>query len=201
MKNMSLLLASAMLGCLVLAIVMMIGGYMNRRVELQSELSAAMEQTVEQMAGETPDITESWAAVAESVEIMAAGAETDSTLELSVYGVDAGKGMLAMKAEEQFFHPDGREASTAWERTVIYNRRTEEGSACYEVRFYRTKADMLGEQNCYKAYTVQEGQALLAPAAPVREDAQFAGWLDFHDYMADFSQPVEQSCSYYAEWE
>ena len=153
------------------------------------------------MAGEIPDITENWAAVAECVEIMAAGAETDSVMEISVYGVDVRKGILAMRAEEQFFHPDGREASTAWERTVIYNRRTEEEPVCYEVRFYRSKTDMLGEQNCYKAYTIQEGQGILAPMAPDQEGAQFAGWLDFNDYIADFSQPVEQSCSYYADWE
>ena len=201
MKNASLVIVSALIGFLALTIVMTVGGYMNRRVELQSSLSAAMEQTVEQMTAEWSGGDSAWAVVAECMEILSVNADTSSAMEIRLYGADAGKGILAMKVQEQFAHPNGMEASTAWERTVIYDRREEEKSACYEIRFYRSKADMLGEQKCYKEYTVQEGQSISAPAEPSADDARFAGWRDLHDYMADFSQPVEQSRSYYADWE
>ena len=201
MKNVSLLIVTVMIGVITMAIVMTAGGYMNRRVELQSSLSAAMEQTVGQTAGEVPDIVEEWGMIAESIEVMAVNADTDGAWEVFVYGVDAGKGMLAMKVQERFFHPNGMETSTAWERTVINDRQKKEETECYEVRFYRSKADMLGDQNCYKAYTVQEGQVLFAPVEPVIPGARFAGWLDCQDYVADFSQPVEESRSYYADWE
>lgn len=202
MKNVIMMLVSEIIGVLILAIVMTVCGKMNRSVEVQSNLSSAMEMTVERMAkkegtfqytGET--------AVAECVECMAAAMDTDSDALLHVYQADAGKGILAMKLTEMFDHPNGMTGETEWERVAIYNKTEEPERRCYEVRFYKSKKDMLEEENCYKLYTIQEGAYVTAPMAPAEQGAVFIGWKDGNDYMADFSQSIEQNRSYYAGWE
>ena len=67
--------------------------------------------------------------------------------------------------------------------------------------FYRNKTDMLGEGICYKSIVVREGDRIHPPAEPAGAGAYFAGWRDINDYMADFSCPVEQKLTYYADWE
>lgn len=202
MKNVIMMLVSGMLGVLVLAIVMTVCGKMNRSVEVQSSLSSAVEMTVERMVpkGDTSQYTGE-TAVAECMECMAAAMDTDSDAVLHIYQADAGKGILAMKFTEAFDHPNGMTGETDWERVAIYNRVQEPEKNCYEVRFYKSKGDMLGEVNCYKSYTIQEGAYVAAPMAPVSQGAVFTGWKDGNDYMADFSQPIEQNRCYYAEWE
>ena len=59
---------------------------------------------------------------------------------------------------------------------------------------------MLCEEQCYKVYQVYEGERLAEPVQPITEDREFLGWRDANDYMADFTQPVEQDVVYYAEW-
>lgn len=202
MKNMVMMFVSGMLGILFLAIVMTICGRMNRSIEVQSNLSSAVEMSVEQMVSvdesEGFDANE---AVVECIESVAAAMDTDSEMTVKVYEADAEKGVLAIKAIEQFLHPNGKTGTTEWQRIAIYNRRKETGAECCEVRFYKSREEMLGGGKCYKTYVVGEGEYLLSPAEPMAQGASFAGWKDVNDYFADFSQPVEEDRCYYAEWE
>lgn len=202
MKNVVMMLVSGMLGILSLALAMTICGRMNRSVEVQSNLSSAVEMSVEQMASadEARNYDEN-EAVVECIESMAAAMDTDSDVTVKVYQADAGKGVLAIKVVEEFLHPNGEAGTTEWQRIAIYNRRKEAETACYQIRFYRNREEMLGEGTCYKTYTVQEGEQILSPAGPTVQGAAFAGWRDVNDYIADFSQPVEEDRCYYAEWE
>ncbi len=49
MKNAAMIIVSAIMGFLILGIVLMIGGSMNRRCEVETILPSAMEKTVEGM--------------------------------------------------------------------------------------------------------------------------------------------------------
>lgn len=204
MKNIVMMLVSGILGVLTLAIVMTIFGRVNRSVELQGNLSSAMEMTLERRmeleeGGAFSD--ESAMAVAECVEHMAAVMDADTGLTVKVYLADMEKGVLSMKTIAEYRHPDGTDGTAEWERTVIYNRISEEEPDYYEVSFYRNKADMLGEGLCYKSMVVREGDCIHPPAEPAAAGAGFAGWRDINDYIADFSRPVEQRLTYYADWE
>lgn len=202
MKNVVMMLVSGVLGLITLAIVMTICGKMNRSVEVQSSLSSVMEMTVEQMVSEEgKQQYDEKKAVAECIENMTAAMDTDSDMTVKVYQADVEKGVLAINIFEQFRHPNGMSGSAEWGRTVIYNKAEKTEAECYEVRFYKNKAEMLCEGNCYKSYVVQEGEHISAPVDPLAEGAAFAGWKDVNDYIADFSQPVEQDRAYYAEWE
>lgn len=202
MKNMVMMLVSGTLGLLTLAIVMTICGKMNRSVEVQSNLSSAMEMTVERMAAKEGSILYSnGEVVTECIETMTVAIDADSDVTVDVYRVDAEKGILSAKLSETYRHPNGMTGTAEWERTVIYNKVEEPEMENYKVRFYTNKAELLGEGECYKSYMVQEGEHITAPVEPVAEGAVFAGWKDVNDYIADFSQPVEQNRAYYAEWE
>lgn len=198
MKNAVMILVCGILCVLTLAVVMTIGGSMNRRTEIQSNLSSAMEMTVEQMANK-PDADK--AAVTRCIVCMADAMDTDSDITIQVYQADMQKGVLAMKCIENFRHPNGKAGVTEWERTVICNKTEDLMTENYEVRFYSNREMMLQEGMCYKVYEMQEGDHIHPPVEPQLEGASFVGWLDSNDYMADFSQPVSQDLIYYAAWE
>ena len=135
------------------------------------------------------------------MERIAVAVDSDSDIKMEVYGIDEEKGVMAIRVSEIFKHPNGAESETEWERTVIYNRAETEQQNCYEVRFYNSKADLLGEGRCYKSYMVQEGEQISPPANPILQGVAFVEWKDANDYIADFSQPIEEDRSYYATWE
>lgn len=201
MKNTVLIFISAAVGVLTLAIIMTVMGRMNRSAEIESSLSSALEKTLERMMTESslhPDTQEE--AVAESVEMIAAALDTDSQVTVEVMKADLEKGVLAVCVQEEFAQPDGSTGAEKWERTVIWEPcETKEQTYC-KVRFYRTREAMLSGDECYKSYSILEGDRIAAPAEPAGEHARFLGWKDSNDYMADFSLPVEQERAYYAQW-
>lgn len=201
MKNAVMIFVSAMLCIITLAVVLTIGGSMNRRTELQSNLSSVIEMTVEQMAGEAKASATDHMAVAQCIACMAEAMDTDSELVVQVYQADMQKGVLSMKFTENFYHPNGKSGVAEWERTAICNKLGKVHKKSYEVRFYPNRKMMLQEGMCYKVYEMKEGDRILPPVEPQMEGASFAGWLDRNDYMADFSQPVSQNLVYYAAWE
>ena len=201
MKNAAMIIVSAIMGFLVLGIVLTIGGSMNRRCEAETILPSAMEKTAERTTSAETDCSSGERVLAECVELLATEIDTDSDVVLKIYQNDVQKGVLSMKLQEKFRHPNGMEGTAEAVRTIIREKRGNVSKEQYRVRFYRNREGMLGEGSCYKAYTVEEGQCLQPPADPGGSGVVFAGWHDWNDYMADFSQPVEENRDYYAAWE
>ena len=201
MKNAAMIIVSAIMGFLVLGIVLTIGGSMNRRCDAETILPSAMEKTIEGMTLAEEDCSSGELVLAECVELLAAEIDTDSDVVLEIYQNDVQKGVLSMKLEEKFRHPNGMEGTAEAVRTIIREKRKNVSKEQYRVRFYRNREGMLGEGSCYKAYTVEEGQCLQPPADPGGNGVVFAGWHDWNDYAADFSQPIEENRDYYAAWE
>lgn len=201
MKHAMMIFVGGMLGILTLAVILTIGSAMNRRNELQSSLSNAMEETVEWIAADTEYGDKDMMAVAACAEALAFAADTDSDITVEMYQADMQKGVLTMKVLENFCHPNGKKGTAEWQRTVIYNRREEDGPETYQVRFYQNREMMLGEENCYKMCEVLGGEHIMPPAEPKAEGMVFGGWIDTNGYMADFSQPIDQNLVYYASWE
>ena len=139
--------------------------------------------------------------IAECVELLAAEIDTDSDVVLKVYQNDVQKGVLSMKLQEKFQHPNGMEGTAEAVRTIIREERENVSKEQYRVRFYQNREGMLGEGSCYQVYTVEEGQCLQPPAEPGGNGVVFAGWHDWNDYAADFSLPIEENRDYYAAWE
>ncbi|MDD6057032.1 MAG: hypothetical protein PUB98_02035 [Clostridiales bacterium] len=201
MKNAIMMLFSISLGIFSLAIAMTVLGRMNRSVELQSNLSNIVENTLGQMRKEEEGLKSEKAAAAFCIAELAGAMETKSELAVDILKTDVEKGVFSVCAIENFENPNGSEGRVKWERTAIWNKREEKQAVCYEVCFYRSKEEMLLGTDCYKRYVKGEGERLPEPTKPMREGFSFIGWRDINDYMADFSQPIEQNLVYYAEWD
>lgn len=201
MKNGVLILLNGLLGVILLAIVLTIGGNMNRSVELQENMSGAVEGVVAETMDREADMHAS-EMMEECIAQMAVALDSDMGVEFRVYQADAEKGILSVRAVGDYQHLNGGQGDVAWERTVIceQNGEDETVSNC-EVRFYENKEALLREERCYKVFRVQCGSSIVEPRCPKKEGLVFAGWRDANDYIADFSQIITQDISYYAAWE
>lgn len=201
MKNGVLILLGALLGGLLLAVVMTIGGNMNRSVELEENMSGAVEGAVAEITygGENVYTDEM---LGDCVSQMAVAFDSDMDIEFRVYQADASNGILSVRAVGNYQHLNGTQGDTAWERTTIYEKNMEEEvmSNC-KVRFYENKELLAAQGKCYKVFEVPSGSTITELHIPEKEGRIFAGWRDVNDYIADFSQPILQDISYYAVWE
>ena len=61
------------------------------------------------------------------------------------------------------------------------------------------KVSFYVEGKLYKQYAVQKNDSISAPVQPQVNGKVFRGWIDGNGYLADFTQPVAQDISYFAE--
>lgn len=201
MKNVVLIVAYIVIAALTFGIVMTVHGREARSMELESSLSSIVEETVENaMLGNNYGIENDSFFLADFIENLAGTLETESDITVKIMKADAEKGIMSVEVEEGYRHLNGKEGSVKCSKTVILNRLMEEPENHYEVRFYMTREDMQNGGDCYKVYTIKEGDSIKAPAEPKQEGAWFDGWKDVNGYLADFTQPVTEERIYYAEW-
>lgn len=195
MKNMVMVIVSAILGALMLVIVIAMGGRMNRSMEIKSSLASIMEETVaDKKLTQLYQTAGSKELLADLAENLSAVLDTDSGLSLDIYKAEDEKGILSVRAEERFQHPNGKTGTTACERMALFDKASDPAPNVYWVTFYGAYGE------CYKTYAVREGDVAAAPAEPEEAGKVFAGWMDENGYLADFTQPVTQSLKYYADW-
>lgn len=200
MKNMIMVVVSSVIGALMLAIVMTIAGRMNRSTEVQNDLPAVVENAMEEVIKETGSLR--YAEDVEAfclwrlVELM----DTDSGIRLEIMANDVEKRILGVRFTEEYTHLNGRTGSVTAERAVIGEVAETEKEEVYEVKFYQNKVDMLQSQTAYKVYRVQAGEKIAPPAAPSQTGSQFGGWRDANDLGIDFTQPIEENLTCYAQW-
>lgn len=194
-------IALTCIGAVVMLIIMTVAGRMNRNVEITSNLSSCVEETVENMAVNpkyTINNVEEY--VADMAEYLADRLDTDSDITVEIEKADKERGLLAVKVTEKFSHPNGKTGTVSCERIVILNKLEQPSPGEYTVKFYLSKEDMLAGTLCYKVCHLMEGDTVPAPATPQKEGATFICWRDINDYEADFSVPAGQDMIYYAVW-
>lgn len=202
MKNVVKMIVNISLGVILLLILASVVGRMNRSMEIESNLSSVVEETVENMTVTLKyDVKNSREVCADFVENLIErldGKVIDMKVE--VKKVDLEKGLLAVEVTEKFQHPNGRMGTISDNRVVILNQlEVPERKECV-VKFYLSKKDMEEGINCYKCYHLYEEDKIQVPIVPEKQGAVFDGWKDCNDYMADFSIPVQENISYYAAW-
>lgn len=199
MKNGIWILISGVIGTLLLAVVMAIGGNVNRSVELQENLSTVMEGALQEVLyKEGTDKKKEL--LGECIEGVVFVLDSKSDLRLDVYQLDDEKGIIAMRARSNYIHSNGVDGETEWQRIVIHDKEEVKPVEYCEVRFYGSKEEMLQEKDCYKRISTLGGACIAAPRVPLKEGMQFVEWRDANDYIADFSQIVSENRSYYAVW-
>lgn len=192
MKNIVVVISTTILGVLVLMIVMTINGRTNRSMEIQSNLSSVVEETMDNMAlNPKYNIQNTNEFIADLVETLSMTIDAQSDVTVDVLQCDKERGILSVKVTLSYVHPNGNLGTVECERNVIFNKLQEEELKQCRVTFY------IGS-DIYKEYIVTEGAILTAPVSPSITDGVFYGWIDGTGVTVDFSQPVLQDVVYYA---
>ena len=201
MKNVILIAVYMTIAALTFGIVMALHGREARGLELSGSLSSAVEETVENgTLVKNYEVKGDDFALADFMEMFAAGLDTESDLKLKIFMEDAESGIFSVAAEENFEHLNGKKGTVSDVKTVIFNRLLHEPVKSCQVCFFLSADDMTIGQNCYKKYIVAEGDLITAPAEPLCDGVRFEGWRDKNGYLADFTEAVMEDRIYYAEW-
>ena len=175
-------------------LVMTVYGRTNRSMELQGNLSSAVEETIENMAlNPKYNIHNTNEFLADFTESLSVLLDSQSDINIHILQCDKEKGILSVNIELGYTHPNGNEGRVSCEKTVIVNQLPKAAETdTYKVTF------CLGA-DLYKEYLVEQGSSISAPADPSVEEMTFYGWIDGNGYLADFTQPVTENIVFYAD--
>lgn len=197
MKNIVLIITYIMIGVLTIGIVLSMFGRQNRSTELKSNLSAAVEEAVENaMKTKKYDIADQNEFISDITEEVSFLLDTKSDIIIDIMGVDQEKGILSLKVTETFSYLNGKNGSVSCDRTVIFEKGKEEDEEQYTVKFYINS----GDEKPYKTYLVQKGDEIRQPKNPTKTDSTFAGWKDENGASFVAGQAAGHGMNYFAVW-
>lgn len=198
MKNIVNMLIVLVLGVIAIASMMTVAGRSNREMELTNNLPSITEETVNTLfADKKYDINNRNQFISDFAEHLSAVVDNDCDIAVNVMKADLEKGILSLRIVAEYEHPNGEPGTVSCDRTVIFDKVSEDEPEVYTVKFFTGHS---GEIECYKSFQVYAGEKVQIPAAPQSETGAFAGWLDANGYLADFSQPVQRNLAYYADY-
>ena len=197
MKNVILIFTYVVIGALTLGIIVSAMGREARNVELQSNLSNAVEESLANAMEEKnytiADQNEFLADVTENItEVL----DTNSTVDVKVMKVDLNKGLLSLRVVESFNYVNGKTGSVKCDRTVVFDKRGQDADDKYDVYYYISADD----DRPYKRYTLLKGDTILIPKEPSRAGYTFEGWKDADGNAPLSDQTVESGLTYVAQW-
>ena len=180
-----------------------------RKEELEQSLTEAMETTLQMVKADTDRDYTSEDMRTLLIRNLVPQMNSDSELTVRIVEADAEKGLLSVEVEEQFSYPGGKKGSIQCCRTILADDDGEEMEkgerevAMQTVIFYRSREEMEQGKSYYKKLEIQKGDYCTSPAEPVCDDLRkkFLEWRDSKDYLADFTQCVEENQTYYAVFE
>lgn len=123
MKNLVMMVICILLGMMTLGIIFSVSGRMNRSVELQSNVSTAVEQTVINMEDEKMDSIHNVSEfVADFIQQLSVVCDTESEIKVEILNVSLEKEMLSIWVTEQFQYPNGKRGQVSCKKTVIIEK-------------------------------------------------------------------------------
>ena len=196
MKNVTIIIASFLLGCIALVSVMTITGRTDRQTELSENLPSAVEETMNTLLVKRQyQIADKEEFIADFRENIAKVIDSEGEITVDVAGMDMEKGVLSVRVTLDYLHPNGEPGSVSCERTVVFDQTEAENAGICVVRFYLTP-----DGECYKQYKLHPGECPAPLRSPQSAYGSFAGWFDADGNLIDFSQPVDRDMTYYARW-
>lgn len=135
MRNTVLLICLTTLGMLVLVIINTIYGRMDRRMELESNLSSVVETTLEDMVfASFYDYQDMDVFMETFTERILTSIDTSNDITVDVFQFDMEKGVLSIRVTLSYMHPNSEKGEVMCERHVILNRLTETEQGGKDVR-------------------------------------------------------------------
>lgn len=186
MRNTVLVITTTILGVIALMIVMTINGRMNRSIELKSNLSSVVEETIENLIlNRQYSIHNTNEFLADLTENLVLTVDAVSDVRIDILECDKDRGLLSVKVTFSYVHPNGKPGSITCEKTVILNKLIREDMTWCRVTFY------VGPE-LYKEYIVLEGTILAGPLEPMLSEGTFLGWVNGDGNRVDFSKPITE---------
>ena len=191
-------------GMMILLFSVLLLTLQNRSVreeELKQSVAEAMDLAMEQAAAGMFSDGEEFSAYFQ--DALTEQITSDSELDITMLYADAEKGILSTEVKEMYRYPNGKTGSVSCKRTMIREEHMSEKTDRYEVDFYLDKADLREKKDCYKTYSVADGDVIAQPVAPSASYGRgvFREWRDAFDDPADFSRRVSENQAYYAVFE
>lgn len=197
MKNIILIFTYVIIGALTLGIIVSAMGREARNVELQSNLSNAVEESLANaMEKKNYTIADQNEFLADVTENITEVLDTNSTVDVKVMKVDLNKGLLSLRVVESFNYVNGKTGSVKCDRTVVFDKRGQDDEDKYDVYYYISVDD----DRPYKRYTLLKGDTILIPKEPSRAGYTFEGWKDADGNAPLSDQTVESGLIYVAQW-
>lgn len=173
---------------MVIAAVMIASGRSVRKNELEKALEQAAEQAAEELIKkENQKITRE-----ECIEMLnnnlAMGIESDSVITVSIMAVDTEKGLISVRAEEEFQNPLGKVNRVRAERTLLLENYSMEKKETVTITYKVGKM-------VYKVYTLTEGSALPIPVNP---EGNFVQWVDESGHAVELESMTADSDKIFA---
>ena len=197
MKNIILIFTYIAIGALTLGILVSALGRESRNVELQSNLSNAVEESLANaMEEKNYTVTDQNEFLADVAENIAEMLDTNSTVDVKVMKSDLNKGLLSIRVTQSFGYVNGRTGTVSCDRTVLFDKKPQEDDEKIDIYYYISADD----DRPYKRYTLLKGDTIQIPKAPSRAGYTFEGWKD-----ADGNEPfsdatVDAEKTYVASW-
>ena len=98
--------------------------------------------------------------------------DSNGQISVKIMNEDIDTGLLSVRVEEKFIHPNGNTGKVTAERTVILADVPEDPIELCTVKFYISQ----GDSKVYKKCVVAKGDYLTAPVTPYLEGKQFIEW-------------------------
>ena len=165
-------------------------------MELKSNLPSAAEETAENLLTKKYNVTDKNQLEADFLETLAYAIDSDSDIRLKINAADTEKKLLSVSVKEEFKHPNGKDGTVSYDRTVIVNKLKEEEPEICQVSYYLSNTDT----DYYKCYEVLTGDVIPVPKNPVLEGKNFTGWTDADGNALDPDMTITQDTAYYAGW-
>ena len=94
-------------------------------MELKSNLPSAAEETAENLLTKKYNVTDKNQLEADFLETLAYAIDSDSDIRLKINAADTEKQLLSVSVKEEFKHPNGKDGTMSYDRTVIVNKLKE----------------------------------------------------------------------------
>ncbi len=150
----------------------------TRQNELEDSLSAAVEQSLENLKikkNYSIDNTDEF--VADFLENLLVSIESDSDVKVEILSVDIEKGLLDVCVTETYRQPNGTKKNISCRKTIILEEYAQEPPVQHTVRFMTVAPENNVDYVDYKVYSLTEGSLVIVPGvSPVKDGYTFVGW-------------------------
>jgi hypothetical protein len=155
-----------------IAIMLTLHGRATRANENTNALVTAIETSLGSVMDQKAyGIEDSDEFVADFLQTLLLQYKSDSEITVKVIKQDMEKGLLSVEVDEKYSHPNGKAGAVSVRRTVIFDKKAPEDPVYHKIQY-------VVDGECYKEFSLLEGEPLVVPQEPEKEGHSFLYWWD-----------------------